>query len=308
MSALAYMRRRRLAAAVTGESVPDRVVRDERDAAPVVWPLTVPRTLDPCTVSGRPASTRPDPVRCLRSAPMTAPTPHLAARRGDIADAVLLPGDPRRAKAIAERFLSDAVLHNEVRGMLGYTGTYRGRRVSVQGTGMGIPSISIYTTELFRFYDVRTAIRVGSCGAYQDHVQLRDLIIATAAHTDSAINRRRFHGIDFAPAASFDLVAASHRLAVERGLPVHVGTVLSSDSFYDGDPAVTQALVAHGVLGTEMEASALYTIAAAHGGRALCLATVSDHVVRHETTTAAERETGFLAMAEVALETVLATD
>lgn len=239
---------------------------------------------------------------------MTAPTPHLEAQPGDIADAVLLPGDPRRAKAIAERFLTDAVLHNEVRGMLGYTGTYRGRRVSVQGTGMGIPSISIYTTELFRFYGVRTAIRVGSCGAYQDHVQLRDLIIAMAAHTDSAINRRRFHGIDYAPTASFDLVSASHRLAVERGLPVHVGTIMSSDSFYDGDPATLAALVAHGVLATEMEASALYTIAAAHGGRALCLATVSDHIARHEMTTAAERETGFLAMAEVALETVLATD
>jgi purine-nucleoside phosphorylase len=239
---------------------------------------------------------------------MSTPTPHLGAKAGDIADAVLLPGDPRRAKAIADRFLDDAVLHNEVRGMLGYTGTYRGRRISVQGTGMGIPSISIYATELFRFYGVTTAIRVGSCGALQDHVGLRDLVIAMSAHTDSNTNRLRFRGIDYAPAADFGLLAASHRLAVDRGLAVHVGTILSSDTFYDSDPAIGEALLRHGTLAVEMEASALYTIAAAHGGRALCISTVSDHIVRHEATTAEEREQGFAAMAEVALEAVLATD
>jgi purine-nucleoside phosphorylase len=188
--------------------------------------------------------------------------------------------------------------------MFGYTGTYRGRRVSVQGTGMGIPSIAIYATELIRFYGVRTAIRVGSCGALQDHVNLRDIVVATAAHTDSAVNRRRFRGIDFAPAADFELTAAAVRIARERGLPTHVGTILSSDTFYDSDHEVTGALIAHGVLAIEMEASVLYTIAAAHRARALCIATVSDHIPRGEQTTSAERESGFMAMAEVALDVV----
>ena len=147
---------------------------------------------------------------------MTAPTPHNDAKPGDIADTVLLPGDPRRAAAIAERFLEDAQRYNEVRNMLGFTGTYRGRRISVQGTGMGMPSIAIYATELFRFYGVTTAIRVGSCGALHDAVALRDLVIALAAHTDSAMIERRFKGITYAPAADFGLAVEAWRLARTR--------------------------------------------------------------------------------------------
>jgi purine-nucleoside phosphorylase len=233
---------------------------------------------------------------------MSAPTPHNEAKPGDIADAVLLPGDPRRAAAIADRFLDDARCYNQVRNMSGFTGTYRGQRVSVQGTGMGMPSIAIYATELFRFYGVRTAIRVGSCGALQDGVALRDLVIALAAHTDSSMIERRFRGITYAPAADFGLVEAAWRLARERDIPTHVGTILSSDTFYDSDPTVTEALVAHGVLAVEMEAAALYTIAAAHQARALCVSTVSDHIGRGERTSSAERESGFVAMAELALD------
>ncbi|MGH9114147.1 MAG: purine-nucleoside phosphorylase [Acidimicrobiales bacterium] len=238
---------------------------------------------------------------------MTAPTPHNEARPGEIADAVLLPGDPKRAAAISEKFLDGAQCYNQVRNMLGFTGTYRGRRVSVQGTGMGMPSIAIYATELFRCYGVTTAIRVGSCGALQDEVSLRDLVIATAAHTDSAMVARRFKGITYAPAADFGLAVGAWRLAQQRGTPAHVGTILSSDTFYDSDPEVTAALIDHGVLAVEMEAAALYTIAAAHRARALCISAVSDHIGRGEKTTSAERETGFLAMAELALDVVVET-
>src|SRR5918994_3100614 len=238
---------------------------------------------------------------------MTAPTPHIEAKPGEIADAVLLPGDPKRAAAIAEKFLDGAQCHNQVRNMLGFTGTYRGRRVSVQGTRMGMPSIAISATELFRFFGVRTAIRVGSCGALQDEVRLRDLVIATAAHTDSSMIERRFKGITYAPAADFDLAVEAWRLARERGITTHVGTILSSDTFYDSDPGMTEALVRHGVLAVEMEAAALYTIAAAHRARALCISAVSDHIGRGEATSSAERETGFLTMAELALDVVVGT-
>lgn len=238
---------------------------------------------------------------------MSAPTPHNAARPGDIADAVLLPGDPLRAEVIARTFFTDPVQYNAVRGMLGFTGTYKGRRVSVQGTGMGMPSMSIYVTELFRFYGVRTAIRVGSCGAIHDAIELRDIVIAMAAHTTSGMNRNRFGGLDFAPTASFHLVSAAHRIAGERGIPAHVGTICSSDSFYD-DPVDYRQMAQYGTLALEMEAAALYTIAAGEGARALCLATVSDHITKEEAVSAEERQTSFLAMAEVALETVLATD
>jgi purine-nucleoside phosphorylase len=201
--------------------------------------------------------------------------------------------------------LADVHCYNRVRNMLGFTGTYRGRRVSVQGTGMGLPSTAIYATELMRYHGVRTAIRVGSCGAMQPDVALRDMVVATAAHTDSAMNRRIFGGIDFAPAADVDLVVTAARLGRERGIPTHVGTILSTDAFYDPDDAVTEALTRHGVLAVEMESAVLFRIAMAHRARAGCIATVSDHLLRHEEVTAAERETGFLAMAEVALDTVV---
>jgi purine-nucleoside phosphorylase len=236
---------------------------------------------------------------------MTPPTPHIEARAGEIADAVLLPGDPLRAQAIAERFLADARCYNRVRNMLGFTGTYRGRRVSVQGGGMGMPSNAIYATELMRFYGVTTLVRVGSCGALQDRIGLRDLVVATAAHTDSAMNRRRLRGIDFAPAADFDLVATAVRLGRDRGLPTHVGTILSSDSFYDSDPELGPELIRHGVLAIEMEAAALYRIAMAEAGRALCVAAVSDHIVRGESLPSADRETGFMDVAAIALDTVV---
>jgi len=236
---------------------------------------------------------------------MTTPTPHIEAQADEVADAVLLPGDPLRAKAIAERFLDDVHCYNRVRNMLGFTGTYRGRRISVQGTGMGMPSLAIYVTELLRFYGVRTAIRVGSCGAMQPDVAVRDLVVATAAHTDSAMNRPIFGGIDFAPAADVDLVVTASRLARERGIPTHVGTILSTDAFYDADAASRDALVRHGVLAVEMESAALFRIAMAHRARAGCVASVSDHLLRDEHVSSAERETGFTAMAEIALDTVV---
>ena len=237
---------------------------------------------------------------------MPIPTPHLEAAAGDVADAVLLPGDPRRAEVIASTFLADAACYNRVRGALGFTGTYRGRRVSVQGTGMGMPSIGIYATELLRFHGVRTAIRVGSCGGISERVALRDLVIASAAHTTSNMVARRFPpGVSFAPAADFDLLSAAARIAAERGLAAHVGTILTSDAFYDDPDETWRSVARHGALGVEMEAAALYTIAAAEGARALCVATVSDHLLTHEETTSAEREQGFMAMAELALDTVL---
>jgi purine-nucleoside phosphorylase len=232
---------------------------------------------------------------------MSPPTPHLAAQAGEIAPLVLLPGDPLRAEFIAENYLADAVCHNRVRNMLGFTGTWNGHRVSVQGTGMGVPSISIYATELFRFYGVTTAIRVGSCGALQDHVNLGDIVIAMSASSTSAVNRRTFRGIDFAPTADYGLLGAAVGAATAKGATAHVGSVLTSDVFYDEDEKVFDLLREHGVLGVEMECSALYTVAGRHRGRALCLATVSDHILRHEAMTTMQRQTGFASMVEIAL-------
>ena len=239
---------------------------------------------------------------------MTVPTPHIAANAGDIADAVLLPGDPLRAQLIATTFLDNPVCYSEVRGMLGYTGTYNGRRISVQGTGMGMPSISIYVTELMRFYGVRTAIRVGSCGALLDEVKLRHIVIALSAHTNSSMTSRTFNGLQFAPTADFGLAVAAATLAAERGLDTHVGSIYTSDSFYDDNLEDTVRLAAHGTLAVEMEAAALYLLAAKERARALCMATVSDHLLTHEMLSAEERQSGFMSMAELALDTILATD
>lgn len=227
---------------------------------------------------------------------------HIGAALGDVAPVVLLPGDPLRAKWVAQTFLTDAQCYNEVRGMLGYTGTWRGHRVSVQGTGMGQPSLSIYVNELFREYDVQTAIRIGSCGGLAEKVGMRELIIASGACTDSSMNRIRFAGNDYAPVADFGLL----RAAAEAAPAAHVGLVVSSDSFYDPRPEPWAAMVAHGVLAVEMESSALYTLAAAYGRRALTICTVSDHLVTHEETTAAERESSFGEMVEVALTAAFA--
>ncbi|HQP38653.1 MAG TPA: purine-nucleoside phosphorylase [Polyangiaceae bacterium] len=226
---------------------------------------------------------------------------HIAALPGDIAPTVLLPGDPLRAKFLAERYLTDVRCHNEVRNMLGYTGTRDGKRVSVQGTGMGAPSFSIYVNELLRDHRASTLIRVGTCGAIQPRIGLRDVILATGASTSSGMNRHRFQGMDFAPTADFHLLRAAHDAAERKGVRVHAGPVLSSDFFYD-DPADWQRWAAYGVLAIEMECAELYTLAARFGARALAVLTVSDHIVDGGHTTAQERETSFTRMAEIALE------
>ncbi|HYO41297.1 MAG TPA: purine-nucleoside phosphorylase [Nocardioidaceae bacterium] len=232
---------------------------------------------------------------------------HIHAGAGEIAPHVLMPGDPLRATWIAETFLEDAACYSQVRGMLGYTGTYRGHRVSVQGSGMGQPSMSIYVNELFREYDVRTVVRVGSCGALTESLRLRDLVLASGACTDSSMNRIRFEGLDYAPVADFDLLRAAYDAAAAKQLEVaaRVGLIMSSDSFYHPRPELTARMVAHGVLAVEMEASVLYTLAAQFGRRALAICTVSDHVVTGEETTAQERQETFADMVEIALEAML---
>lgn len=231
-------------------------------------------------------------------------TPHISAPSGAIAEAILLPGDPLRAKYIAENFLENPVLYNQVRNMLGYTGTYKGRRVSVQGTGMGIPSASIYIHELIQFYGCKTLVRVGTAGAMQEHLKLRDLVIAQAACTDSALNHVRFAGQNYAPIASYELLRCAHSHAQHKGMPVHVGNILSSDNFYNDDPVSYKRWAQFGVLAVEMEAAGLYTLAAKFGVQALCVLTISDHLVTHQQTTAQERQEAFNQMIEVALETI----
>jgi purine-nucleoside phosphorylase len=228
---------------------------------------------------------------------------HIGAAPGDIAPTVLLPGDPLRARWIAEHFLDDAQRYSEVRGMYGYTGTWQGHPVSVQGSGMGQPSMAIYVSELFTEYDVQAVVRVGSCGAMTERVGLRDVVLASGACTDSAMNRHRFHGLDFAPVADFGLLRAAYDAAARRpATTTHVGLIYSADSFYSPRPELTAPLVEHGVLAVEMEASGLYTLAAAHGRRALAVCTVSDHLVTGEETTALERQETFGEMVEIALE------
>ncbi len=233
---------------------------------------------------------------------------HIAAAPGEIAPIVLFPGDPLRAKWIAETFLEDAVCYSEVRGMLGFTGTWNGHRVSVQGSGMGQPSMAIYATELFSDYDVQTIVRVGSCGALTEKVGMRDIIIANGACTDSGINRVRFHGLDYAPVADFSLLRAAVEASetVELDSAVHVGLLFSSDQFYSTRPELTEPFVQHGALAVEMEAAGLYTLAAFHGRRALAICTVSDHLVTHEETTAQEREQTLRDMIEIALRAATA--
>lgn len=231
-------------------------------------------------------------------------TPHISAPKEAIAEIVLLPGDPLRAKHIAESFLEDPVLYNQVRGMLGYTGTYRGRRVSVQGTGMGIPSANIYIHELIQFYGCKTLVRVGTAGAIQPHLRLRDLVIAQAACTDSSLNNLRFGGQNYAPIASFSLLYRAFERAQARGMPVYVGNVLSTDTFYPEDPEAYRLWAQYGVLAVEMEAAGLYTLAARFGVEALCILTVSDHLITGERSTPEERQETFNQMVELALETV----
>ncbi|MDN7240600.1 purine-nucleoside phosphorylase [Planococcus sp. N028] len=229
---------------------------------------------------------------------------HIGAKAGEVAELVLLPGDPLRAKYIAETFLEDAVCYNTVRGMLGYTGTYKGHRVSVQGTGMGMPSASIYIHELIEDYGAKKLIRVGTCGAIQNDVKIRDVIIAQAAATDSAMIRNLFPGVDFPQIANFGLMKMAHDIGTDKGLNLHVGNVLSSDLFYTENHEMTNKLGEHGVLAVEMESAALYYLSAKFGVQGLTLLTVSDHILTGEQTTAEERQTTFSDMIEVALETI----
>src|SRR5690625_1589444 len=231
---------------------------------------------------------------------------HIGAEQGEIADKILLPGDPLRAQYIAETYLEDVTQYNEVRGMYGFTGTYKGERVSVQGTGMGVPSISIYVNELISEYDVKNLIRVGSCGAIQDDVKVRDVILAQTATTDSQMNRIVFGGIDYAPAADFELLSKAYHVGVEKNINLHVGNIFTSDSFYRENAMETFNLLAkHRVLAVEMETTALYTLAAKFNRKALSILTVSDHIMTGEETTAEERQTTFSDMIEIALEATL---
>ncbi len=228
---------------------------------------------------------------------------HIGAEPGQIAPVVLFPGDPLRAKWIAEQFLEDVECYSEVRGMYGYTGTWQGTPISVQGSGIGQPSLAIYVNELFRDYDVRSIIRVGSCGALNEKVAVRDIVIASGACTDSAMNRITFEGLDYAPVADFGLLrAAADAAPTVSDQPVHVGLIYSCDSFYASRPELMMRMVEYGVLAVEMEASALYTLAAKHGRKALAVCTVSDHVVTGEETSAQERQETFDAMVEIALK------
>ena len=227
---------------------------------------------------------------------------HINAKKGDIAETILLPGDPLRAKWIAETFLENAICYNEVRGMLGYTGTYKGKKISVQGTGMGIPSISIYAHELITEYGVKNLVRVGSAGAIKEEVQMRDVIIAMSASTNSSLNRNRFKGGDFAPTASFSLFDKAIQTARDLGISFKAGGVLSSDVFYTDDPKDHEMWAAYNVLCVEMEAAGLYSIAAKHNVNALAILTISDSLITGEQTSSEERERTFNQMINIALE------
>lgn len=228
-------------------------------------------------------------------------TPHISADAGAFAEAILLPGDPLRARYIAEKFFDDAEEVNAVRNMLGYTGMYEGMRISVMGTGMGIPSASIYITELITKFDVQRLVRVGSCGALTASVDIRDVIVATGACTDSGVNRARYGNWDFAAVADFELVRATVDAAAARGLNVKTGLVHSADLFYNPVPAAFDVMEGMGVLAVEMEAAGLYGAAAEHGARALTVVTVSDHIRTGEATSSQERERTFDDMVELAL-------
>jgi len=232
---------------------------------------------------------------------------HIGAEPGQIAPRVLMPGDPLRAKWIAETFLEDAVCYSTVRNMFGFTGRYQGVEVSVQGSGMGMPSCSIYAHELINDYGVTTLIRVGSCGALTESLKLRDVIAASGSSTDSAMNRMRFDGlIDYAPVADFFLLRSAVDAAERRGIQVHVGPILAADAFYTDRPDLYDTLADYGVLAVEMESAALYTIASRYRARALTLLTVSDHIKTGEHTSAQEREQTFSQMVEIALDAAIA--
>ncbi|MFD2724665.1 purine-nucleoside phosphorylase [Hyunsoonleella rubra] len=229
---------------------------------------------------------------------------HIEAKQGDIAETVLLPGDPMRAKWIAESFFENYECFNDVRGMLGFTGFYKGKRVSVQGTGMGIPSALIYCHELINEYGVKNLIRVGSTGSYQKNINIRDIVIAMAASSTSGINNSRFINADYSPTANFELFMKAALYAREHNIPIKAGNVLSADEFYEDDVESYKKWAEFGVLCVEMETAGLYTIAAKFNVRALSILTVSDSLVTKEKTTAEERESSFSTMIEIALNTL----
>ena len=229
-------------------------------------------------------------------------TPHIGAKPGDIAETVLMPGDPLRAKWAAETFLSDVVCVNEVRGMLGFTGTWKGHRVSIHGSGMGMPSLSIYANELINQYGANTLIRIGSCGGMQPYVGIRDVIIAMTASSINTPSTPVFREFNFAPSANWDLLSAAVKAAEKRDVKTHVGGIYSSDVFYAERADLDEQMVRHGILGVEMEAAELYSVAARFGCRALAVLTVSDHLQTGEALPADQRERSFGDMVEIALE------
>lgn len=231
-------------------------------------------------------------------------TPHISAEAGMIADKVLLPGDPLRAKFVAENFLTEAKCYNEVRGMLGFTGKYKGCKVSVQGTGMGQPSISIYANELFRFYNVQRAIRIGTAGGLQKEIKLRSIVLAMSASTDSGINIHRFNGRSFAPSAGWSLLKNAYESASGMNITPYVGNVVSSDMFYEETEA-WKLWAKYGVLAVEMETAELYTLAAQYNRQALAVLTISDNLVSGEQTSSGDREKTFSDMVRLALEAVI---
>ncbi|MES2665905.1 MAG: purine-nucleoside phosphorylase [Pseudomonadota bacterium] len=233
-------------------------------------------------------------------------TVHIGAKPGEIAQTVLMPGDPYRARWAAETYLENPVLVTEVRGMLGYTGTWNGHRVTIQGSGMGMPSLSIYANELIRDYGAKTLIRIGSAGALQHHVKVRDVVLAMTASTLGSPSQSIFRELSFAPCADFGLLTAAHGAALKIGVPVHVGGIYSSDTFYDERPDLSEQLQRHGTICVEMEAAELYHVAARHGARALAILTISDHILTDEALPADQRERSFGAMVEVALQAAFA--
>lgn len=226
---------------------------------------------------------------------------HIGAKAGEIAETVLMPGDPYRAKWAAEKFLKDPVCVNQVRGMLGFTGTWKGNRVTIHGSGMGMPSLSIYANELIRDYGAKTLIRIGSAGAMQHHVKIRDVVIAMTASTMGTPSRGFFKEMQFAPSADYGLLEKAVAAGRAKGTTIHVGGIYSADVFYDERPDLNEILTRHGVLCVEMEAAELYTVAARHGARALAVLTISDHLLRHEALPAEDRENSFGDMVEIAL-------
>ncbi len=231
-------------------------------------------------------------------------TPHNNAKKGDIAETVIMPGDPLRAKFIAENYLENAVCYNEVRGMYGYTGTYKNKRISVQGSGMGMPSMAIYSWELFNEYDVQNIIRTGTVGAISDSVNLRDIVIAMSASTNSAYASQYNLPGTYAPTASWKLLSSAVKITEKMGLNFHVGNILSTDAFYDDSDSLAK-WKKMGVIGVEMETAALYMNAARTGKNALCILTVSDCPLKNLSTSAEERQSSFRDMMETALETAL---